>query len=1262
MKPGTLCSSFYICLNNNWTEVFCQENFYYDTKTQSCQQDTKYTCWDKPICVENEQKEGTNCSSYFRCENNNWTEVFCQENFYYDTKTQSCQQDTKYNCWPKELICTKNNERKPGDKCSTYYRCENNAWVEEACQENYYYDTTTQSCRPDTTNTCWSKEDGDDKPGTGSCTEGELKANNGNCASYYECNNNAWQVMFCHENEYFNADSEECEFDVNYVCRVSKPCPGGHKNGTSVDGDDCDSFYICSNGELLLQQCPYGMFFDNQTGQCTTDTDHTCWKNLCANEKDDTFIPIPKHCDIFYRCSDGESILETCPVGDWFNPATSICEPDLEAVCYNPCAENDKVILLPHPNCNQFYWCNGKQTLVGNCTIGSFNEALGSCDPNTPCLNSICEGLPDFTILADENDKSLYYPNCDATLCETLPPYQIFPTKNNSETEFCMCVNGLALIPQWQCALRFKPLAGIRYSACLRPKPNKCSTLFAVGWPLQQQLFIVMVGMIYPTNISAQFFTEQKPGSNCSTYWVEKSCAENYYYDVKTQSCQPDIGNTCWPKSICVQYEMKPGTYCSSFYFCLNNNWTEEFCQENYYYDTTTESCRHDTKYTCWDKPICVENEQKEGTNCSSYFRCENNDWTEVFCQENYYYDTKTQSCQPDTANICWPKELICTKNNERKPGDKCSTYYRCENNAWVEEACQENYYYDTTTQSCRPDTTNTCWAKEDGDDKPGTGTCTDGEHKTNNGNCASYYECNNNAWQVMFCHENEYFNADSEECEFDVNYVCRVPKPCQTGEQYPDAQNCSAYYVCCSGICKPQYCEMGYLYNSQEDKCVEDTNDECWAQEEEEGSSDCDCPGGHKTGALVAGDDCDSFYICSNGELMLQQCPYGMYFNSATELCIMDTDHTCWKNLCANEKDDTFIPIPKHCDIFYRCSDGESTLETCPVGDLFNPATSICEPDLEAVCYNPCAENDKVILLPHPNCNQFYWCNGKQTLVGNCTTGGFNEALGFCDPNTPCLNNKCKDKPDDYTFADENNKSFLYVCLNGVAEILSTFRYKSIVHVNIFVLEYLKIVNVLRFAASKLAAKDKMVNEKILQLFTKKEEVVPVMLMPVRPLSLEEQIKFLRWDIDAMDYEEGKWKVKNKILEIDLQKAEEAKASLETSVSSQCEVIRDLHMRDEEAKMEVRSLQKKVDNERIQLMAAVEAIIMMKGEIMAMEIAMTACQSEKEDVVNLAVTLQEQVKDALRDAEVAKEELQAANLAAESCLKTLMGELRRAN
>ncbi|TMW45232.1 hypothetical protein DOY81_009688, partial [Sarcophaga bullata] len=212
---------------------------------------------------------------------------------------------------------------------------------------------------------------------------------------------------------------------------------------------------------------------------------------------------------------------------------------------------------------------------------------------------------------------------------------------------------------------------------------------------------------------------------------------------------------------------------------------------------------------------------------------------------------------------------------------------------------------------------------------------------------------------------------------------------------------------------------------------CEPDLYNECWAKPA------CTCPGGYSEGDFSAHPtDCNKYYICSDGHQVLSECGVDNYFNNDTLSCEPDIYHVCWPNLCVGQPTGTLVANPQQCNAYYLCEDDESTPGTCYVGEYFSAKEGTCLPDFNAICYDPCANetSGSVLLLPHPICNKYYFCNGGKTFVGQCIAGSFDINTGVCNETKTCEPNPCKDQPNYVNFPYPWDPTKYFMCINGQA------------------------------------------------------------------------------------------------------------------------------------------------------------------------------------------------------------------------------------
>ncbi|KAF9422501.1 hypothetical protein HW555_001899 [Spodoptera exigua] len=220
-------------------------------------------------------------------------------------------------------------------------------------------------------------------------------------------------------------------------------------------------------------------------------------------------------------------------------------------------------------------------------------------------------------------------------------------------------------------------------------------------------------------------------------------------------------------------------------------------------------------------------------------------------------------------------------------------------------------------------------------------------------------------------------------------------------------------------------------------------------------------CPMGS---ILLPHENCNQFYDCTTGALVVRNCPPGLHFNPSLGVCDWPVNAKCDSSLNKNTKDvneicssvsDGVFVAHENCDQFYTCSEGKPVQHKCAPGLLFNPDIMICDWEKNVKCGDrmiPGGEkkSDKVcsdshyVVFAHENCNQFYDCTTGALVVRNCPPGlHFNPSLEVCDwpenakcdssliKNTKDVNEICSSDSDGVFVAHENCNQF-YQCLGG--------------------------------------------------------------------------------------------------------------------------------------------------------------------------------------------------------------------------------------
>ncbi|XP_063610181.1 chitinase-3-like protein 1 [Penaeus indicus] len=106
----------------------------------------------------------------------------------------------------------------------------------------------------------------------------------------------------------------------------SRPDCTQHIDGSVFPHDDCNKYWLCTNGQAILEMCSPGTLFDEDLMICNwEDSVDTSNCNLWICEVDNTYYP-HADCDKYYWCYNGSPHVEQCADGLFWNQYLTICD------------------------------------------------------------------------------------------------------------------------------------------------------------------------------------------------------------------------------------------------------------------------------------------------------------------------------------------------------------------------------------------------------------------------------------------------------------------------------------------------------------------------------------------------------------------------------------------------------------------------------------------------------------------------------------------------------------------------------------------------------------------------------------------------------------------------------------------------------------------------------------------------------------------------------------------------------------------------
>lgn len=107
--------------------------------------------------------------------------------------------------------------------------------------------------------------------------------------------------------------------------------------------------------------------------------------NICKGETDNTTLANDDSCTQYFICVGENPQPNTCPKGQWFNPATKGCDSSENDKC-NPSDEfqcpKEGIFFYPHEEfCDKFIMCFAGFPIINNCAEGLyFDRDTLKCD------------------------------------------------------------------------------------------------------------------------------------------------------------------------------------------------------------------------------------------------------------------------------------------------------------------------------------------------------------------------------------------------------------------------------------------------------------------------------------------------------------------------------------------------------------------------------------------------------------------------------------------------------------------------------------------------------------------------------------------------------------------------------------------------------------------------------------------------------------------------------------------------------------------
>ncbi|KYN12264.1 Peritrophin-1, partial [Trachymyrmex cornetzi] len=628
----------------------------------------------------------TDCSAYYLCSNGEKILRQCMEGLHFNMIIQICdypQKSCDLNRSSPRInldICPPSDSVQevflPHEcECTQYYECINGKKFLRFCPNRLHFDPVWQICNDpieakcvadtiSTTSTSifttLSTTEAIDEPRTTCPPKGSTEKlrlpHPCICNQYYECVEGDKVLRTCPIDMYFDDATEVCDWSTEVKCISQFPSHDIQINDYDINNkcspngrafnheNSCTEYYLCSEGEKVLQYCLEGLHFNVSIQMCDypqkkcdltiSDTPRpqpipTVALNICPPDSMQQVL-LPHECDCtqYYECIDGKQILRDCSDGLHYDYVRQICNVPIEAKC------NDFTTTIPESSFPTIP-DSSKLTRDKN-NIKKINKIVQNLDPST-CIGTCPEEDPDFAVLLPNDD------------CK----------------KFCMCSGGVAWVQPCPDPLYFDSVEKI----CKKKKDAVCG--------------------VRSYNQDSNFMTDKTVDNDYSMKTLTTENNERATYDnLDPSTC---IG-TC-PEEDPDYAVLLPNDDCKKFCMCSGGVAWVQPCPDPLYFDSVQKICKKKKQAVCGVRSY----------NQDSIFMTD-----KMVANDNSMKTLTTENNERATYDNLDPSTCIGTCPEEDPdyavllPNDDCKKFCLCSGGvAWV-QPCPDPLYFDSVQKICK--------------------------------------------------------------------------------------------------------------------------------------------------------------------------------------------------------------------------------------------------------------------------------------------------------------------------------------------------------------------------------------------------------------------------------------------------------------------------------------------------------------------------------------------------------------------------------
>ncbi|XP_063627117.1 chondroitin proteoglycan-2 [Cydia splendana] len=470
-----------------------------------------------------------------------------------------------------------------------------------------------------------------------------------------------------------------------------------------------------------------------------------------------------------------------------------------------------------------------------------------------------------------------------------------------------------------------------------------------------------------------------KPHPNCNKYYqcvqgelYERPCASDLLFNEETQECDWAINVDCGNRPIAPDGSGEAGNDSNASGGSSESGNNSNSDGERSNEDSETSESNSSSNESGNDSgnnsgggngnpseasKICAT-EGSDGVlvaheNCNQFYKCSEGSPVALDCPVNLLYNYEKEQCD-------WPENVNCEGRNQGGNGENG-------NDKSVEEADKEDGNNDNNGNNNNGGGNgNPSEAREICAGKGSDGVLVAHE------NCNQFYKCSEGSPVALDCPVNLLYNYEKEQCDWPENVNCEGRNQGGNGENGND--------------------------KSVEEADKEDGNNDNNGNNNNGGGNGNPseareiCAGKGSDGVLVAHENCNQFYKCSEGLPVALDCPVNLLYNYEKEQCDWPENVNCeGRNQGGNGENGNDKSVE---DSRSEEADKEDDVEDSSSkeenedgnndnnGNNNNGGGNGNPSEAREICAGKGSDG---VLVAHENCNQFYECSGGSPVAFDC-------------------------------------------------------------------------------------------------------------------------------------------------------------------------------------------------------------------------------------------------------------------------------------